>query len=74
MASKSNIDYFEKCLKMSNANRDPLGIANYHVGDAYFSSGKYETAIKYYEKSLEIYIQIGLGKNRKQFKISHYPL
>ena len=45
MASKSNIDYYKECLENSAANHDQLGVANSNelVGDAYLSSGKYES-------------------------------
>ena len=61
MASKRNINYLKKCLEISTANHDPLGIASSseRLGDAYVSSGKYETATEYYEKSLKMYSEIG---------------
>ena len=61
MASKSDIDAYEKGLEIRTKNRDPFGIANYNdfLGDAYVSSWKYETAIEYYKKSLEIFSDIG---------------
>ena len=76
MASKGNIDAYEKGFEISTKNRDPFGIVNYNelLGDAYVSSWKYETAIEYYKKSLEIYSDIGdwSGRNEKQFKIRRY--
>ena len=61
MASISNINFCKELLEISTANRDPSGIANCNnlLGDAYVSSGEYETAIEYYKKSLEIYTGIG---------------
>ena len=47
-------------------------------GDAYFSSGKYETAIKYYKKSLIIYTEIdhltGRIKSIQKLGTTHYKL
>ena len=75
MASNVDIDAYEKGLEISIKNRDPFGIANYNdlLGDAYVSSWKYETAIEYYKKSLEIYSDIGqLPKRIKSnLKIRH---
>ena len=61
MASKSNIDDLKKAFETSSGNHDPFVIAttNDLLGDVYVSSDKYETAIEYYEKSLEIYSEIG---------------
>ena len=61
MATESNIDYFMKRLEISTADRDPSGIGIFSelLGDAYLSSGKFETAIEYYKKCLEIYTEIG---------------
>ena len=84
MALKSDIDAYEKGLQISIENRDPFGIANYNelLGDAYFSSWKYETAIEYYKKSLEIYSDIGHLSERIQsnlklgttyYKLAKYP-
>ena len=73
MASKSNVDACEKGLEISTKNGDPSGIANYNelLGDAYVSSWKYETAIEYYKKSLEIYSDIGdlSGRMKSNLKL-----
>ena len=80
MASKRNINDLKKCLEISTANHDPLGIANNNerLGDAYVSSGKYETATEYYEKSLEMYSEIGhfSAKIKSNLKLAntHYKL
>ena len=71
-------------MQISIENRDPFGIANYNelLGDAYVSSWKYETAIEYYKKSLEIYSDIGdlserIKSNLKlgttYYKLAKYP-
>ena len=84
MASKSDIDAYEKGLEISIENRDPFGIANYNelLGDAYVRSWKYETAIEYYKKSLEIYSDVGHLTGRMKsnlklgstyFKLAKYP-
>ena len=46
----------KKCLEASTANREPSGIEKITdlLGDAHLCSGKYETALEYYEKSLEV--------------------
>ena len=61
MASISNKNFCKKLLEISTAKRDPSGIAtcNDLLGDAYVSSGEYETAIEYYQKSLTIYTGTG---------------
>ena len=73
MASKGNIDAYEKGLEINTKNRDAFGIANYNklLGDAYVSSWKYETAIEYYKKSLEIYSDIGdlSGRMKSNLKL-----
>ena len=73
MASKSNIDVYEKGLEISIENRDSSGIANYNylLGDAYVSSWKYETAIEYYKKSLRIYSDIShlSGRMKSNLKL-----
>ena len=53
---KKPIDHLKKCLEASTANREPSGIEKITdlLGDAYLCSGKYETAVDYYEKSLEV--------------------
>ena len=60
MDSKKTIGCLKKGLEAATANRDPLGIAKFSdlLGDAYRSTGKYETAIEYYKKSLEICSEI----------------
>ena len=80
MASKRNMDYLKKRFEISTANHDPFGIVNSSdlLGDAYVSSGKYETGIEYYEKSLEIYSEINhlSGRIESNLKLgnTHYKL
>ena len=80
MDSKKSIHYLKKCLEASTANRDPLAIAKFsdHLGDAYESKGKYETAIEYYKKSLEIRSEIGDLSRRIKSNLdlahTHYKL
>ena len=67
-------------MEISTANHDPFGIANSSdlLGDAYVSSGKYETAIEYYEKTLGIYSEIGhlSGRIKSNLKLgnTHFML
>ena len=58
MASKSKN---RECSETGVANHDPLCMANDTMiqGNTYLSSGKYETAIVYFKKSLEIYTNFG---------------
>ena len=80
MDSKKSVHSLKKCLEASTANRDPLGIATFSdlLGDAYESKGKYETAIEYYKKSLEIRSEIGNLSGRIKSNLdlanAHYKL
>ena len=51
---------YTESSETSSANLNLLGITNSSelLGDAYLNSGKYETAIEYYKKGLEIYTEI----------------
>ena len=65
-------------MEISTANHDPFGIASSseRLGDAYVSSGKYETAIGYYKKTLEIYSEIGdlSGRMESNLKLGNTHL
>ena len=60
MESETFVDDLIPFLKITVTD-DPFGIATIidHVGKSNVSSGEYKTAIKYYEKSLQIYREIG---------------
>ena len=60
MESETFVDDLIPFLKITVTD-DPFGIATIidRVGKSNVSSGEYKTAIKYYEKSLQIYREIG---------------
>ena len=62
MAAKKNIHLWRKCLQDSIANHDPKGIAvnSTNLGDAYFHMGRYKKAIQHYQKSLDVFTDIGV--------------
>ena len=62
MASKKNIHFWKKCLQDSIANHDPKGIAvnSSNLGDVYFNMGRYKKAIQHYQKSLDVFTDIGV--------------